>query len=713
MKEFSGAVKRKNIPFYCDVKEFIAFVDRVTKGKYGKHTAFNLMESESGFDEYVLRAKDGVIEISATSGSAGGAALNAYLKKYCRYQFGILGTSGEIPDVPPDTDEDIRERSVFHYRYAFNYCTFGYSYAFNTWEDWERITDYLILAGYNLVLNPIGNECVWVELLQEFGYTREEAKKHIAAPNYLPWQWMMNLSEYRSEYPDYWFEEQREISRTFNEKLKAFGMSAVMPGYCGAVPDDFGKRYPQAKIVSQGKWSGFTRPFLLLPQDELFGRLAGEYYRLQRELLGTEKVHYYSVDPFHEGGEKGGVDLKTFANRIFGEMRRADENAVWALQGWLDNPDREMLSALPKSGVLVMNLQADRSPSGGDDFLGFPHIYCVVNNFGGEQAMRGSAKRTYFVAHAMAKSDESACVGIGVMPEGVECDEILFDLIADVAVRRKVRPLKEYLAEYIGARYGTCSEELVRAFEILFEKVYTVDTSKYDHESGLIARPAPNVTRVCFWAADAVVEDVSHLIEIVEILMKYYDGCKDRTGYIVDLVAVVRQLLGNLSWRYIYALNAAFADKDKERFYRNKRALEKLFPLQESVIDCDGNLNLQGYLDKAAKRGKTEKDKRWLVRCAKQLITLWGEQGHVQLHDYSAREYGDMVRHYYVPRWKKYLAVLNECIENGKAFEEYDRYVDDEAFLRDEREYSRAVSGNVRECADKVLECIAKEVDIS
>ena len=180
-------IKRKIVDFDCVQAEYYEFVKRVTNGKYaGKVELFQLI-SESELDEYSLRAKGGKIVIYATSGAAAGSAFNKYLQKYCHYYYGILTQSGCLPENPPDTVDDLVEKSVFQYRYAFNYCTFGYSYAFNTWNDWERITDYLILSGYNLVLNPIGNECVWLELLQKFGYTREEAKAHLAAPNYLPW----------------------------------------------------------------------------------------------------------------------------------------------------------------------------------------------------------------------------------------------------------------------------------------------------------------------------------------------------------------------------------------------------------------------------------------------------------------------------------------------------------------------------------------------
>ena len=697
-------IKQKNIPFFAEENAFIAFVDRVTGGKYGKFVRFIKKESESGFDEYVLKCKDGIIEIQATSGSAGGSAFNAYLKKYCRYYFGILTQSGTLPDMPPETQEDMFETSVFEYRYAFNYCTFGYSYAFNTWEDWERVTDYLILSGYNLVLNSIGNECVWLELLQKFGYTREEAKKYISAPNYLPWQWMMNLSAFQSDYPDYWFDEQQEISRKFNAKLKAFGMSALMPGYCGAVPDDFKKKHPEARILEQGLWSGFVRPAILLPENDLFFKIAKTYYELQDDLLGAQDMHYYSTDPFHEGGEKDGVEMNVYANAVLKAMRAVDENAVWAMQGWNGNPDREMLSALDKDDVLIMNLHADVCPDGEDDFLGYPHIYCVVNNFGGEQAMRGSAIKTYELPHRMAQDENSACIGIGTIPEGVECDEILFDILSEISIRKELRPQKEFLEEYIGVRCGYVCDELVETYKTLFEKVYVADIVAYQHESGLLTCPSLEADRVCYWAGHSIVEDNTYLANIAQSLLNYYENCKESDGYRKDLVGILRQLIANESWQYIYGLQDAVKSKDLVVFEENAKKLLGLFELQGQVVDCDKNLNLQNYLNKAAKRGRTEKDKQWLVRCAKLLITFWGEgEDCATLHDYAAREYGDMLRRFYKPRWEKFINDARKALQEDKETVSYNRYQHDKAFLESEQEYPIKVRENLFEVAKITL----------
>lgn len=708
--DFIGAVKRRNIPFDADAEAFRDFADRVTGGKYGKAIRFEKQESVSGFDEYALEAKGGIIDIKATSGTAGGAALNSYLRKYCRYYYGILTQSGELPDVPPDTDGVCRERSVFHYRYAFNYCTFGYSFAFYDWGDWERVTDYLILAGYNLVLNPVGNECVWMELLQKFGYSREEAKSDLSAPNYLPWQWMMNLSGFDSAYPDYWFEEQCEISGRLNRKLSSFGIGVMLPGYGGAVPDDFSVRFPEACIARQDQWNGFRRPSFLLPEDGRFPAMAREYYSLQKRLLGTENVHYYSVDPFHEGGRKEGICLADFARGILRAMKEADSKAVWAFQGWQGNPDREMLSALSREDVLICSLQGNLSADGGDNFCGYPHIYCAVNNFGGQQILRGDAVKLYTVPHKMAKSPDTACCGIGLMPEGVECDECLFDIAGELSVRESPKEFGDFVEEWLAARYGVAEQKLCDAWRYLFEKVYDSDVVENPHESSLLCRPEPDVCKVSTWAGSAAVNDTSGLQAVAEVLLEYYGRLAERESYVSDLTAVTRQILADAGWKYVFGLNEAFRAGDTAAFEDKAEKLLGLFEKQAALADCDRRLNLQRYLDGAAKRGRTGEDREWLTVSAKRLITLWGDrEGSRLLHDYAAREYGDMLRHFYRPRWEKYISVLRDCLKKGVLFRDYDRYEEEEKFLYERREYSRRISGDLRRAAEEAIACCRSE----
>ena len=113
---------------------------------------------------------------------------------------------------------------------------------------------------------------------------------------------------------------------------------------------------------------------------------------------------------------------------------------------------------------------------------------------------------------------------------------------------------------------------------------------------------------------------------------------------------------------------------------------------------------MQNYLNKAAKRGRTVEDKKWLVRCAKLLITFWGESKDcLTLHDYAAREYGDMLRYFYKPRWEIFIKNARKALQEGKEAVNYDRYQHDKTFLEQEKEYSVKVQDDLFEVAKTIL----------
>ncbi len=708
MNESFIATKSKNIPYYGDVAAFEGLVTRVTNGKYAGKVRFTPVDSVSGYDEYSLCAKNGIIDIKATSGVCAGAAFNAYLNKYCGYYFGIMTESGVLPENPPDTDGVISEKSVFLYRYAFNFCTYGYTYAFDDWTSWERISDYLVLAGYNLVLNPIANEAVWVETLEKFGYSHEEAKAEIAAPNYLPWQWMMNMSRFESHYPDWWFTEQKALARRLNEKFSRFGIASVVPGYCGAVPADFDEKFKGVKLFKQGKWEGFIRPAILDYKDELFDKFSQTYYAVQNEIFKGTDLRYYSVDPFHEGGSTEGIDLGDYAKRAFANMKKGNPNAVWLLQGWQANPKRAMLSALNKNDVLIVNLLADSNPLGGDDFLGYPHIYCVVNNFGGQQTLRGSGEKTYVKSHQLAKGEDNSCVGVGAIPEGVESSEFLFDIISYLAVKTDGSlPFNEYLKESFSTRYHGHYEDIWAAWAAVFADVFAVDTIQYERESSLLCRPSLTVDRVSTWAGSAKILDNSLLVTLIKSMLAHYEDLKDNESYVKDLVEITRQCVADYGWKYVYGMQKAYNEKDLAGLKEIAEKYLALFDIQANLVDCDKTLNLQLYLDKAIKRGKTAEEKAWFERISKTLVTLWGDrQGSQSLHDYAAREYGDMLRYFYKPRWEKFIKDMVRSLEQNTELPQTDWYAFEYAFVAGRAEYNREISKELYEACNKALAAI-------
>ena len=65
----------------------------------------------------------------------------------------------EIPDPLPDVN--ITLTSVEKFRYHMNVCTFGYTYAFWQWPQWEKHIDWMALNGVNLPLAFVAQEAIW------------------------------------------------------------------------------------------------------------------------------------------------------------------------------------------------------------------------------------------------------------------------------------------------------------------------------------------------------------------------------------------------------------------------------------------------------------------------------------------------------------------------------------------------------------------------
>lgn len=68
------------------------------------------------------------------------------------------------------------------------------------------------------------------------------------------------------------------------------------------------------------------------------------------------KADFYSMDPFHEGGNVAGVDLNAAGQAIWQAMKSANPKAVWVIQAWGANPRSKMIENLPAGDLMVLDL---------------------------------------------------------------------------------------------------------------------------------------------------------------------------------------------------------------------------------------------------------------------------------------------------------------------------------------------------------------------
>jgi alpha-N-acetylglucosaminidase len=394
--------------------------------------------AENQHDVFEIESSGGKIVLRGNNGVSIASAFNWYLKYYCNCQISWSGDQLRVPDPLPAVKAKVHIASPFLYRYDLNYCTHAYSMAWWDWNRWQRELDWMAMNGINLPLLITGEEGVWQATLSQLGYSDMEIKSWLTSPAHFPWQWMSNIQSWGGPLPQSWIDRRLDLARQIISRAKELGMSPVFQGYYGIVPAGFRDRFPNAHVLDQGDWSGFTRPQMLDPTDPIFAHVAETFYQQQQKLLGTAK--FFSADPFHEGGSTRGLDVAKCAKAIQAEMFKVDPAATWVLQGWQGNPKEALLNGIDKDHALVLDLSGD---SGNEwrrrnGFDGTPWAWCIVHNFGGRPGMFGNlAAIANGPPQAMRDPRANRLVGTGLLMEGIEQNPIVYDLMTEMGWRNQ------------------------------------------------------------------------------------------------------------------------------------------------------------------------------------------------------------------------------------------------------------------------------------
>ena len=250
----------------------------------------------------------------------------------------------QLPMVLPSPRTQTTGAAVAKHRFALNDTENGYAGAYRTWPDWERTLDVLALHGFTEILVAAGQDEVYRRVFAEFGYRPDELDAWIPAAAYQPWWLLGNVKSLGSPESEAARQAGVAIVRQVADRLRELGLTPVLPGYLGQVPDGFGLRNPGARVLTQGKWDGYQRPDWLDPRDPHFARIAESFYRHQSELYGPSTA--YKMDLLHEGGNSAGVPMGDAAVAVMTALQTARPGATWVMLGWEGNPRRDVLDAL-------------------------------------------------------------------------------------------------------------------------------------------------------------------------------------------------------------------------------------------------------------------------------------------------------------------------------------------------------------------------------
>lgn len=640
--------------------------------------------------------------------------LNWYLKYYAGIHLSWNGMTAELPESLPKVSTPVRKETNLSLRYDFNYCTYSYTMAFWDWKRWEKEIDWMALHGINLPLAVVGQECVWKNMLEKLGYTKEEINKFIAGPAFLAWWAMNNLEGWGGPNPDSWYTQQEALQKKILKRMREYGIEPVFPGYSGMVPHDANKKLG-LNVTEPALWNGFTRPAFLLPTDSRFNEIASLYYKELEKLFG--KANYYSMDPFHELEDAGSVDFDAAGKAVLKAMKDVNPKATWVIQGWTENPRPEMIKNLNNGDILILDLFSECRPMWGIPSIwkrekGYEQhdwLFCMIENFGGNVGLHGRMDQLLNNFYLTKNNPLAAHLkGIGLTMEGSENNPVMFELMCELPWRPEKFTKEEWLKDYLFARYGVRDEKITQAWSILADGIYNCpfgNNQQGPHESIFCGRPGLNNFQASSWSKMQNYYDPTSTEAAARLMLEVADKYKGNNNFEYDLVDIVRQSLSDRG-RIVYNQTIAdFKSFDKKSFAAHSQEFLNILLAQDRLLGTRSEFRVGRWIEQARNLGTTPEEKDLYEWNARVQITTWGNRVCANdggLRDYAHKEWNGLLKDFYYKRWAAYWQTLQDVLD-GKPMVELDYYAMEEPWTLAHNPYASQPEGDCVSVAKEVF----------
>lgn len=686
-------------------------LERIDKGASRK---FVIEQVKSPTDFFELDQKGDKVVIRGNNYVSIATGVNWYLKYYAGIQLSWNGMTAQLPAVLPAVPQKERHETDLKYRYDFNYCTYSYTMAFWDWDRWEKEIDWMALHGINLPLAVVGADVVWYNVLTKLGYTKDEINEFIAGPAFQGWWLMNNLEGWGGPNPDSWYKQRETLQKQILKRMREYGIQPVLPGYSGMVPHNAKERLG-LNVSDPGLWCGYRRPAFLQPTDPRFNEIADLYYKEMSRLYG--KADFYSMDPFHEGGNVAGVDLNAAGQAIWGAMKKANPKAVWVAQAWQANPRQKMIENLPAGDLIVLDLFAESRPQWGDPestwyrkegFGKHDWLYCMLLNYGGNVGLHGKMKHVIDEFYkAKTSSFGKTMKGVGMTMEGSENNPVMFELLCELPWRPARFDKDEWLKNYTVARYGKADKAVQDAWLLLSNTIYNCpakNTQQGTHESVFCGRPDYDVYQVSSWSEMEPYYKPEDIIRAAGIMLSAADRFKGNNNFEYDLIDIVRQAVAEKG-RLVYPIMIdAYKAGEKELFAASSQRFLDLILLQDKLLAARPEFKVGTWIEKARNLGTTPEEKDLYEWNARVQVTTWGNRVAADeggLRDYAHKEWNGLLRDFYYNRWKVWIDRQKAQL-NGAPVKAIDFYAIEEPWTKQTNPYSSQAEGDVIEVAKEV-----------
>lgn len=657
------------------VREVKKVIERFSGGNRLPVSVSLSLDKQDGCDVFETSVKGGTLRIAGSSGVAACRGFYEYVK---RNGWGLSSWTGNRLEWP-ETLAPMEKRRVvspFKHHYYLNVVTYGYTMPYWDWNRWEREIDWMALHGVDMPLALVANEAISARVWKKLGLTDEEIAGYFVGPAHLPWMRMGNLSGIDGPLTASWHEGQIALQYRILKRMRALGMKPICPGFAGFVPRAIQRLYPKAQLIETAWCGGVFHNWMLSPDEPLFGRIGRMFVEEWEKEFGP--TDYYIADSFNEmevpfppkGTAERYERLATYGEAVYESIKAGNPKATWVMQGWMFGYQRSvwdyetlqaLVSRVPDDKMLLLDLAVDynrcfwRISTNWDFYKGFFNkewVYSVIPNMGGKTGMTGVLD---FYANgrleALRSPEKGRLAGYGMAPEGIENNEVIYELVCDGGWSDKEIDLDTWLDNYSLCRYGQNNDWVREYWKGMRKSVYGsfTDHPRYNWQfrPGSVKRGSIRVNDDFFAG--------------IEQLGRAAQELGGSPLYVADMIEMTAQYAGAKMERLVQALDAAYQTGDRAKAAEWEAEFEYLAAETDRLLCSHPVLRLENWLDYARRWGQTPEQKDDYEQNARRIVTIWGPP----VDDYSARIWSGLLRDYYLPRWKHYF----EARQTKKAFD--------------------------------------------
>lgn len=634
---------------------------------------------ESGRDVYEISATQGRVLVRGSSGVAISRGAYIYLRQACQAMVAWSGRHLDLPAKFPDYES---QRVVCPYKFTqyFNPCTFGYTMAFWDWARWQRELDWMALHGINMPLAMEGQEAIWQKVWLSMGLSQAEIDQASTGPAQLPWHRMGNINNFDGPLPQDIIQQKRELQKKILNRMRELGMTPIAPGFSGFVPQGFKRVYPAAQTFTL-LWlpkefytiPRETKTFILHPGErELFREIGRRFIQSYKAEYG--EVQYYLADTFNElpvpvREDHRYEDLQSFGRTVYEGIQAGDPKGIWVMQGWLfvfdskfwDNPSvKALLAGVPDDRMLIIDYGNDILPKEKDKYV--PNQWQVHNAFFGKQWINGMAHTfggnnnvkgnlPWMVtqpAEVLESEAKGNLIGWGICPEGIENNEVVYELLTDIGWSDKKIVLEDWIAHYCRCRYGAYPPAMKEAWGLLLQSAYS--SHIWMTKQGWQAEPSLEPKAVG-------VDSGPIFRQAVELFLSCADQLSANELYRHDLIELVVQSTGGSVDRRLAEACEDYKAKRSEVCYQKAAAACGMLLRMDALMSLRPDRRMETWISSARQWASREDEAAYYDRNARRLITVWGWP---ELSDYASRVWSGLIRDYYVGRWAAYFQGLRD-----------------------------------------------------